>query len=316
MVFPRQKHILKELREKLQECESKLEAIGRSKAVIEFQMDGTILHANNNFQAALGYTLDEIVGRHHRIFVATDEHTQPEYRQFWAALNRGEFFSGVYKRIRKDGTEIWIDAVYFPVVDVNGQLIKVVKFASDVTKQVKLKQRTESARNTVNVNIEQMVETIREISTRANETAELAHSTEVEVKKTSSAVQKLNESSRVIERVVELIRNLADQTNLLALNATIESARAGEAGRGFAVVANEVKELAKQTSDATENINETVNEIQSLIAESVGSAAAVSERIVQVNESMSSVASAVEEQSTTMRMIHETNNSLDSKEAI
>ena len=240
------------------------------------------------------------------MFVEAAEHESQGYRDFWATLNNGNFHNGQFKRIRKDGNEIFIDAMYYPIADSNGRPYKVVKFATDVTDQVLLQRRTEEAGMAVSTNIEQMVETIREISGYANQTASLAMETEKEMQTTSESVKKLDESSRVIERVVELIRNLADQTNLLALNATIESARAGEAGKGFAVVANEVKELAKQTADATESIDQSVSEIRGLISESVQSAGRVSESIRSVNESMSSVAQAVEQQSSTMDGLNET----------
>jgi methyl-accepting chemotaxis protein len=151
-----------------------------------------------------------------------------------------------------------------------------------------------------------MLTTISDISSHVSQTAGLARETESAVDKAATSVKKLDECSREIEKIVELIRNLAEQTNLLALNATIESARAGEAGKGFAVVANEVKELAKQTAMATENIDSSVTEIRELVSENVDSTSRVSDSIRGVTESMTSVASAVEEQSATMHSLHET----------
>ena len=290
----------------LQECEFKLEAIGKCQATIEFHMDGTIIKANDNFLRAVGYRLEEIVGQHHRMFVRPAERQSRDYKAFWDLLNRGDFHNGKFCRIRKDGEEVWIRAYYFPLKDAKGKPYKVVKICSAITEQVKLQQRNSKAGAAVSGSIEEMVDKIREISGYANQTAALSMSTQQEIQSTTESVKKLDESSRTIESVVELIRSLADQTNLLALNATIESARAGEAGRGFAVVANEVKELAKQTSEATESIDSSVTEIQSQISHCVESATSVFESIRSVSESMTSVASAVEQQSATMNCLNET----------
>jgi methyl-accepting chemotaxis protein len=108
-------------------------AISRSQAVIEFSVDGVILDANENFLQVMGYSLAEIRGQHHRMFVEPALRDSSEYRAFWEKLSRGEYDSGQYKRIGKDGREVWIQASYNPILDVKGKPIKVVKFATDVT---------------------------------------------------------------------------------------------------------------------------------------------------------------------------------------
>jgi len=112
-----------------------VKAIQRSQAVIEFDPNGTILTANDNFLNTMGYTLDEVKGRHHSMFVEPREAQNDAYREFWAKLRRGEYDSGAYKRIGKGGREVWIQASYNPVVDSSGHVIKVVKFASDITRE-------------------------------------------------------------------------------------------------------------------------------------------------------------------------------------
>jgi methyl-accepting chemotaxis protein len=110
-------------------------AIRKSQAVIAFAMDGTVLDANDNFLRALGYTLDEIKGRHHSMFVDEAFRQSYEYKEFWAALNRGEYQAAEYKRLGKGGKEVWIQASYNPIMDLNGKPFKVVKYATDITPQ-------------------------------------------------------------------------------------------------------------------------------------------------------------------------------------
>lgn len=112
-----------------------IDAIGKSLAVIEFEPDGTIIHANENFLKALGYSQAEVVGKHHRIFVEADYRNSPEYSRFWQELKNGVYSSGEYKRIAKDGSDVWIQASYNPILDLNGQTIKVVKYATDITQK-------------------------------------------------------------------------------------------------------------------------------------------------------------------------------------
>ncbi len=112
-----------------------LAALSKSQAIIEFKLDGTIITANENFLKALGYTLGEIKGRHHSMFVEPNHRGSAEYRQFWEKLSRGEYQAAQYKRIGKGGREVWIEASYNPILDRRGRPYKVVKFATDVSQQ-------------------------------------------------------------------------------------------------------------------------------------------------------------------------------------
>jgi PAS domain S-box-containing protein len=503
------------------------EAIGRTQAVIEFQMDGTIVEANGVFLKAMGYTLDEIKGKHHSMFVDEAYRQSGDYREFWAKLNRGEPQTGDYRRIGKSGNEVWIYGCYNPIMDPTGKPLKVVKYATDITEQVKAKNEMarvqsmmenaptnfifadldmkvqylnpassktllglekylpvraseiigqsidifhkdpshqrkmlvndknlphrskikigpetvdllvsaiydkdkkyagamltweiiterllteekiregaergkkaaeelkskvdsiltvvaaatkgdltqeiqvrgsdaigqmgeglakffsdlrrsigsigESATNlataseelttvsqqmsanaeetsaqtkvvsaatlsvsqnlqTVATGAEEMGASIKEIAKNATEAAKVATSA-VKVAETANAtVSKLGDSSAEIGQVIKVITSIAQQTNLLALNATIEAARAGEAGKGFAVVANEVKELAKETAKATEDISRKIEAIQTDTKAAVDAIGTISEVINQINGISSTIASAVEEQNAT-----------------
>ncbi|HLV85582.1 MAG TPA: methyl-accepting chemotaxis protein [Candidatus Sulfotelmatobacter sp.] len=512
---------------KLAEQGGQLDAIDKALAVIEFNMDGTVVTANQNFLKCLGYTLDEIKGKHHSLFVEESYRVSPAYKEFWAALNRGEYQAAQYKRIGKGGKEVWIEASYNPILDLNGKPFKVVKYATDVTPQKRalnamlsdaamltkaavegklatradvtkhegdfrkvvegvnqtldavigplnvsadyvdkiskgqipalitdtyngdfntiknnlntcitavntlvadtvmlskaavegklstradaskhlgdyrkivegvnqtldavispvqeagrvLKQiaagnltakvtgnyqgdhadikndinaMTEALRSSmrsiaenatslstaseeltatsqqmsanaeetsaqanvvsasaeqVNKNLqtvatgtEEMSSSIKEIAKNAHESAKVATAAVKVAEDTNQIVTKLGDSSTEIGQVIKVITSIAQQTNLLALNATIEAARAGEAGKGFAVVANEVKELAKQTAKATEDISRKIEAIQGDTKGAVSAIGQISSVIKQVNDISNTIATAVEEQNAT-----------------
>lgn len=278
-----------------------IEAIGKSQAVIEFNLDGSILTANHNFLQALGYSRSEIVGRHHSMFVASTERDTPAYREFWAALNRGEFQAGEFRRIGKSGKDVWIQASYNPILDLNGKPFKVVKYASDITMQVLTRMGNERVRGmmeSVAAGAEELNASVREISEAMGKSKETAVGAVDRVATADTQAKRLSDAAQAMSGIVEIIGDITGQINLLALNATIESARAGEAGRGFAVVASEVKNLANQAKQATDKIGVEIGGLNSISEEVVFALNEIKTEIQNVCEYVTSTAAAVEEQST------------------
>jgi methyl-accepting chemotaxis protein len=278
-----------------------IDAIGKSQAIIEFKLDGTIIQANENFLHALGYTLGEISGRHHSMFIDQAERESPAYREFWAALGRGEFRAGEFKRIGKGGKEVWIQASYNPILDLNGKPFKVVKYASDVTKQVLVRmgnERVRSMMESVAAGAEELNASVREISAAMVKSKETAIGAVDRVASADSQAKRLSDAAQAMSGIVEIIGSITGQINLLALNATIESARAGEAGRGFAVVASEVKSLASQAKQATDKIDMEIESLNGISGEVVTALDSIKKAIQDVAEYVTSTAAAVEEQST------------------
>jgi methyl-accepting chemotaxis protein len=126
---------MKSDKDEIRKYDAIISAIDKSQGTIEFNMDGTIITSNDNFLNVLGYSLDEVKGKHHRIFCEESYANSPEYKEFWEKLNRGEFDSGEYKRIGKNGREAYIQATYNPIFDLNGKPVSVLKIATDVTEQ-------------------------------------------------------------------------------------------------------------------------------------------------------------------------------------
>lgn len=309
-----------------------LEAINRSQATIEFTMDGEILTANENFLTAMGYELAEIQGRHHRMFIEENYAESAEYKAFWDDLRAGVYKSAEFKRISKDGNEIWIQASYNPILAPDGTLVKVVKFATDRTEQVRRRIEVAEIGCKVDAALQEIAAAVVQVDARASEAGNASSQTTNMVDAIAAAAEEFGASAREIAQsvdgtrnaaaratseteaadqsageltvateamngIVGIIQDIAEQINLLALNATIEAARAGEAGRGFSVVASEVKSLANQVASAIGQITGEISNVQSVSGDVVTCLEAILKEVRSVNESVSGVAGAIEEQS-------------------
>jgi methyl-accepting chemotaxis protein len=320
--------------------EGQINAIHKSQAVIEFNLDGTIIVANENFTQTVGYSLAEIQGKHHGMFMPAAMRDSSEYRSFWDRLRNGEYQAGEFERAGKGGKRIFLQASYNPIVDANGKLCKVVKFASDITDTVERRIHRSEVQKVIDADLgnitdavsstnsqaaaaaaastqtagnmqavasgaEELAASVSEISRQAADALSISTKAVEQANETNQIVSGLAQAAQKIGDVVKLINNIAEQTNLLALNATIEAARAGEAGRGFAVVASEVKSLATQTSKATDEISGQIAEVQNSTTSAVAVIEAIGQTITRINEISAAIAASVEEQASVTQNISE-----------
>lgn len=314
---------------------AQLQAIDRSQAVIAFRPDGHVIDANANFLHAFGYTIDEIRGRPHGMFVEPECRDSAEDRALWERLRAGHFQAAQFRRFGKDGKEVWIEGTYNPILDENGKVVKIVMFAIEITGQKQLLanlgriidqnfgeiegavgQSTAEAASaasavaqtsgkvqSVAASAEQLVASV------ASVVADMARSrvaTEGAFEETNAIgrnAEMLAQAAQAMGGIVGLIKGVASQINLLALNATIEAARAGDAGRGFAVVASEVKSLAVQVAKATEQISAEIDGMQSASAAVISRIGTIRETVVIVRESVSAATTAMDEQASVTRGI-------------
>lgn len=278
-----------------QEQESMIDAIGRSMAVIAFNLKGEVLEANANFLQTMGYRLDEIRGKHHRLFCTREEADSPAYRDFWARLNRGEFFSGRFQRINRHGDIVWLSATYNPVFDASGTLYKIVKFARDITPQVQQQQAESDAAKLAYEISQRTDDSARHGAEVISETVTMVRGIADELSRAAEGISAVSQQSEMISSIVQTIRGIAEQTNLLALNAAIEAARAGEQGRGFAVVADEVRSLAARTAQATVEIVEVVKRNHELAQDAVDNMQSSQHKVEQGVELVNQAGQVIEE---------------------
>ncbi|MFC3137503.1 methyl-accepting chemotaxis protein [Shewanella submarina] len=239
-------------------------ALERAQAIIEFTPDGNILTANQNFLGAVGYSREQIVGKHHRIFCP--ESFLQDNPNFWPDLASGQHKSGLFERRGAGGQVLWLEATYNPVMNDRGEVVKVIKFCSDITERIVRQQAVREAAEVAYSTSEETAQIAVQGADLLRNSVQTSSVIAEQVQRTTESINQLNEQSKNIEAIVSTISAIAEQTNLLALNAAIEAARAGDQGRGFAVVADEVRQLAARTSQSTDEIASVVSENRNLTA--------------------------------------------------
>ncbi|KEZ78567.1 sensory box protein 9 [Salinisphaera hydrothermalis C41B8] len=280
------------------DLKGQIAAINRSQAVISFELDGTVLDANDNFLNAMGYRRDEIVGRHHRIFVEAEECESPDYRQFWHDLRLGHYKAALFRRRHKNGSPVWIQASYNPIFDNTGEPFKIVKYATDVTAQTLAVTHLQSS-------LDELSDTVPAIASDAETARESSNDAAIRAREGGTIVEQLvkridaiNTRARDMAQIVSTLDSLAFQTNILALNASVEAARAGQHGRGFAVVAQDVRQLSTQSADAA-------RDIAALIRGITGSLGECSDGATQTHRAVTGIVEATHQVDTRIRQIAE-----------
>ncbi|WP_136067170.1 methyl-accepting chemotaxis protein [Modicisalibacter radicis] len=270
-----------------------LTALNASMAVIEFTPQGDILRANQNFLQAMGYSAQQLLDKHHRILCS--EQFYRENPDFWARLAEGEFNAGQFERFTAHGEPIWLEATYNPVFGTTGEVIKVVKFATDITPRIRqaeaARQAVESA-SSVATQTEQIAMSGLE---RLGEAVSDSEQADREIGSLEEVIGLLNAQARDINQITEAISRVAEQTNLLSLNAAIEAARAGEHGKGFAVVASEVRKLALQAGSAATHITQVLSENAKLTQAATQRIASASAQSGSTQQKLSEVTRVVSE---------------------
>ncbi|MEH6451021.1 MAG: PAS domain-containing protein [Oleispira sp.] len=268
--------------------QGQIQAIGKSQAVIEFNMDGTIINANDNFLSALGYQMKEIKGQHHSMFVEPSERNSPEYKKFWAKLNLGEFESAEYKRIGKGGKEVWIQASYNPIMDMNNKPFKVVKYATDITGRkaavqeisgsllslsegdlsntvdIPLEGEFDVLKTALNSTIERFSEMVSQIRTSANFVSTSANEIQMGTtdlsQRTESQASSLEETSSSVEELTQTVNQNADNAKEAVKLAEETNSKAEVGGE----VVNKAVVAMKEIGSASNKISDIIGVIDEI----------------------------------------------------
>lgn len=293
--------------------ESQINAIQWTQAVISFALDGTILDANENFLETTGYMIDEVRGKHHRMFVEPAYAESEDYRLFWQRLSEGKPVSAIYQRYAKGGRPFWLQATYNPILDASGNPAKIIKYATDITANMAVRTRAVARAEETLRHVEEISNVAQDMNLRIEDlTAQMVASSQAvndiatRAASADQSTDEMHKAAQSMDGVVQLIAKITEQINLLSLNATIEAARAGDAGRGFAVVAQEVKALAAQAAHATTRISKDISAMQAVSTDVAATLASIADGITRVRGTVEAASGSMKEQSEVTRTISTT----------
>ena len=308
-----------EARLRANEIEARINAVDRAQAVAEFDLEGVVLEVNENFLRTMGYSRREVVGKHHSTFCTTDYVQSAEYRDFWLRLGKGEVIAGRFERVGNYGRQVHIQATYNPVLDLSGHVVKIVKYAYDVTDQVQREAAVAAGTAGMAHAVQGLADTIERIAVLSREATDRVSAAQRDAEDGAAALTASLEAIALIERssaaigeIVRVMGDIANQTNLLAFNASIEAARAGEHGVGFSIVAGEVRKLAERSAEAAQQVGDLIEKS----VERVQEGATVSRRaeqsfgkilagVTETSRAVAAISSTTDEQQRASREVHD-----------
>jgi methyl-accepting chemotaxis protein len=313
------------------DAQGQIAAIGKSQAIIEFKMDGTVVTANDNFLKTMGYTLEEIQGRHHSMFVEEAYRQSPEYNEFWARLRRGEYQSSEYKRIGKGGKEVWIQASYNPILDLNGKPFKVVKYSTDVTERVKTAQEVEQISQSLAGASEELTATSQQMSANAEETSAQANVVSANAEQVNQNLQTVATGSEEMSASIKEIAKNAHESAKVATGAVRVAedtnqivSKLGDSSTEIGQVIKVITSIAQQTNllalnatieaaragEAGKGFAVVANEVKELAKQTAKATGDISRKIEAIQGDTKSAVSAIGQITTVIKQVNDISNTI------